>query len=80
MTAKLCHGEPLDTQRLKKSNAYCEGREAAAAGALVGTNPHPAGSEDATVWTAGFDSWAADPTGVTVVDCCASEYGGGHVP
>jgi hypothetical protein len=79
MTAKLCHGVATDTQRLKKSNAYCEGREAAAAGALVGTNPH-ALAEDAAVWEAGFDSWTEDPSGVTVVDCCASAYGGGYTP
>ncbi len=30
-------------------------------------------------WDAGFDSWAADPAGVSR-DCCAAAYGGGYTP
>jgi len=64
---------------LRESKAYCEGRAAAAAGALVGTNPHPSGSAAATRWAAGFGTWVLDPDGVAQ-DCCADAYGGGYVP
>ena len=76
MAGKSCTGTndvPRDT---KLSRAYCEGRAAAAAGDLVGTNPHPASTPANTIWAAGHGSWSANPSGVAR-DCCADAYGGG---
>ncbi len=43
----------------------------------TGSNvPHEAGSPAAGDFEVGFDSWAADPSGVAR-DCCADAYGGG---
>jgi hypothetical protein len=62
----------------KHTNAYCEGRRWAASGALANTNPHVSGSELYTAWAAGWTSWKANPSGVTVADECDSPYGGGY--
>ena len=77
---KLCNGVPTDQPTLRESRAYCEGREAAAQGALIGTNPHPASDRDHVLWDSGHASWSADPTGVQTQDCCARAYGGGYTP
>jgi len=78
MPGKLCDGTTNGHYHINSSSAYCEGRAAAAAEALVGTNPHEANSELNVVWTSGFDSWAADPdTGGP--DCCDIAFGGGFV-
>ena len=79
MPGKRCHGEAAGAIPIKESKAYCEGRGAAAAGALVGTNPHAATSVDGLAWIRGHESWTADPAGVPG-DCCADAYGGGYSP
>lgn len=76
--AKLCNGVPTDQPIPRNATAYCEGRRAAAAGALVGTNPH-ALDPDSANWIRGFDSWTADPAGLPVQDCCADIPGGGYI-
>ena len=77
---KLCDGTTENAAKpIKDSKAYCEGRAAAAAGALVGTNPHLDGSDAATAWAAGHGSWAENPAGVAR-DCCSVAYGGGYTP
>ena len=75
----LCDGLGGGPPQLKNSRAYCEGREAAVAGALVGTNPHAAGSEAATSWANGHATWSTDPS-LGGPDCCADAFGGGYVP
>lgn len=79
MSGKLC--STYTSNDVLHSRCYCEGRNAAAGEALVGTNPHPDGSEEATAWEAGFDSWEADPAGGNAQgrDCCADPFGGGYV-
>lgn len=77
--SNLCDGVGGGPIQLRNSKAYCEGREAAAAGALIGTNPHVAGSEAAASWDAGHDSWTEDPAGAPARDCCANLFGGGYV-
>ena len=79
MAGKMCMGTTSVPRSPKLSHAYCEGRQAAAAGALIGTNPHTIAGEAATAWAAGHTSWTADPAGVAG-DCCADAYGGGYVP
>lgn len=76
MPGKICP----DTNRLRESKAYCEGRAAAAAGADVGTNPHPAGSVDGQTWSTGHATWVNDPVLGPGQDCCADAFGGGYTP
>ena len=79
MAGKICIGSNVVPNDPALSRAYCEGRTAAAAGALIGTNPHPANTPANTIWGLGHQSWAADPAGVPR-DCCADAYGGGYTP
>ncbi len=74
-----CDGT-IEVPKLRESKAYCEGRAAAAAGALVGTNPFPATTPDNLAWDRGWDSWGADPSTGPGQDCCADAYGGGYTP
>ncbi len=76
---KRCNGVATDSPTIRNTVAYCEGRAAAAAGALVGTNPH-ASEPDATNWANGHESWTADPAGFPSRDCCALAPGGGYTP
>lgn len=78
--ANKCSGKPSDQPTVRETKAYCEGRDAAAAGALEGTNPHQAGTRDELLWDNGFSSWAEDPANLPDQDCCASAPGGGYVP
>ena len=71
MPSKLCNGQALQTPYLRQSNAYCEGREAATAGAAKTTNPHPDAIEDHVDWDNGWDSYNGG-TGTAFQDCCAS--------
>ena len=76
---KQCNGVPTDTPTPRNSRAYCEGRDAAAAGALIGTNPHFDGV-DGDNWARGHASWTDDPAGGPPGDCCATPFGGGYTP
>lgn len=78
MPGKLCNGT-TDVVLPRNSRAYCEGRAAAVAGALVGTNPHPANTPDNVAWAAGHASHTADPATLPARDCCADAPGGGYV-
>jgi len=40
----------------KLSRAWSDGRRAAVAGALIGTNPHPASSPASLAWIDGFNN------------------------
>ena len=71
MAGKHCNGTATDQPYVRESKAYCEGRAAATAGALVGTNPHPATSRDGVLWIAGFDSYAGGVGSALPQDCCA---------
>ena len=84
MAGKQCVGEKQGNAAiLNQSRAYCEGRQAAADGALIGSNPHPNASEAGQAWDLGYTSWTANPDGplapATIKDCCAQPYGGGFV-
>lgn len=79
MPGKLCNGTN-NTVCIRESKAYCEGRAAAAAGVLVGSNPFAAGTDNYVNWDNGWDSWAADPAAGPGQDCCAVAYGGGYTP
>ena len=70
--ANLCHGSSdAGPVQLRDSKAYAEGREAAVAGALIGTNPHPAGSSANAFWDAGHGSYAGGVGSPLPRDCCA---------
>jgi len=56
---------------LRNSKAYAEGREAAAGGALIGTNPHQSGSEANATWDAGHASYAGGVGDPLPRDCAA---------
>jgi hypothetical protein len=80
MAGKRCNGNAESGPvPIKDSGHYCDGRRAAAAGVLVGANPHTADTVESDLWIAGHESWAADPDGVPR-DCCADAYGGGYTP
>lgn len=79
MSGKLCNGQPLDQPTTRNTRAYCEGRDVAAAGGLIGDVPHLHGPDKAN-WEAGFTSWAANPATGPPGDCCARPYGGGYTP
>lgn len=74
--SNLCNGTN-DVPKLRESKAYCEGRHAAAGGALVTDNPFASGTADYVAWDNGWDSWSADPAAGPGQDCCADAYGGG---
>ena len=78
MPGKLCYGSTNNGYHPKLSKAYCEGRAAAAAGILVGENPHEA-SEAATAWSTGYATWVNDPS-LGGPDCCDTAFGGGYTP
>lgn len=80
MPSKLCYGTNGAGYQIIESLAYCEGRTAAAAGELIGVNPHEANSSASAAWVNGFNSWAADPAAGPGVDCCDIPYGGGYTP
>jgi hypothetical protein len=82
MSGKLCDGLPDNAPYLRDSKAFCEGRAAAAAGALVDINPHPDGSQAAVAWSSGHATWADDPALGPELgqDCCADAFGGGYTP
>jgi hypothetical protein len=77
--SNICNGTN-DVPKLRESKAYCEGRAANAAGALLATNPHPTWSTDHTAWDLGHASWELDPAAGPGQDCCADAYGGGCTP
>jgi hypothetical protein len=67
--------------RLKLEKAYAEGREASANGALIGTNPHPSGSDEESAWNGGFASDTNDPAGAdSTVHSPANVYGANYTP
>lgn len=81
MSGKMCTGDQKNNAALlKDSRAYCEGRDAAAAGELITANPQPLGSEARAAWTAGWTSWNTDPATGPGQDCCSAKFGGGFVP
>jgi hypothetical protein len=55
-------------RNIKLAKAFAEGQDAAVAGALADTNPHPAGSP-------AYDAWAAGWTDGDVLSC--DVYAGG---
>jgi hypothetical protein len=69
MPGKLCYGSADGGFHPVLSKAYCEGRAAEAAGALIGTDPHVADSPASLAWLRGF----ADET---TVECCDIPHGG----
>ena len=75
-----CNGVGTDQPFVNESRAYCDGRTAAAQGADKTTNPFAHDPRNETLWDDGWDSWGADPTGLTQRDCCAHAYGGGYTP
>ena len=80
MPGKSCSGIWNDVNpRPGLARAHCEGRDAAAAGALDTTNPHEAGSEGAAMWAVGFASWDEGDPATFLRDCCATIQGGGWV-
>ena len=73
-----CNGVGTDQPFVNESRAYCDGRTAAAQGALKATNPFAHDPRNETLWDDGWDSWTAvsgNPPGDQ--DCCAHAYGGG---
>ena len=81
MAGKFCAGRPTEVTIAREARAYCDGREAAAGGALKSTNPHVLGGRYHAIWDDGWDSWTANPAGLaTTRDCCAHPYGGGYTP
>ncbi len=75
-----CNGVETDQPFVNESRAYCDGRTAAAQGALKTTNPLAHDPRNEALWDDGWDSWGADPAGLTQRDCCAHAYGGGYTP
>ena len=75
-----CNGVETDQPFVNESRAYCDGRTAAAQGALKTTNPLAHDPRGEALWDDGWDSWGADPAGLTQRDCCAHAYGGGYTP
>ena len=69
MPGKLCNGTPTDQPYISNSRAYCEGRAAAVAGALITTNPH-ALEPDKSFWDDGWNSYNGG-VGTPFQDCCA---------
>ena len=45
------------SDKSKVARAYCEGRAAAAAGALIGTNPNTAQGAKEVAWSSGDQGW-----------------------
>lgn len=54
------------------SKAYCEGRQASAAGALQNTNPHQNPSPAYSAWDAGWLTYVSGGTTTLAVDNCAT--------
>ena len=72
MAGKGCTGAKRNNAgNAKLSRAYCEGRQASFDGALIGTNPHLAGSEAADVWDAGHASYVTGGLTPGPKDCCS---------
>lgn len=71
MAGKVCKGDTTNP-KLKESRAYCEGRAAAVAGALISTNPHAdTASADHVAWDAGHASYNGGVGSPEAQDCCA---------
>ena len=70
MPGKFCNGVPADQPYVRESRAYCEGREAAYGGAVLGDNPHPVGTRDHDLWDSGHASYAGGVGSPLAQDCC----------
>jgi len=81
MAGKSCRGPwATSVPNMGLSRTYCEGREAAAYGVLVGADPHQTDSNASAMWQAGHFSWdEGDPVNF-LRDCCALAHGGGWTP
>lgn len=75
MPAKLCNGVATDHAYLRSTKSYCEGLRAATSGALIGTNPHPAG-DDHDAWDRGFADYNGGVGAASQVCCCDPVYDG----
>ena len=74
MAGKLCTGSrDNNAGNLKNSRAFCEGRTARGAGALIDGSPHEAGSEADKAWNHGW--FMVDQVSPSYVDefaCCSA--------
>ena len=70
MAGKQCMGNTDVPNDVALSRAYCEGRNAAYAGDLITTNPHPSGTPAADAWDRGWNSYNAGVGTALPQDCC----------